>query len=202
MFDSCLNRSGAAIGLMCSAIFWSQNNGLQLSNMTIANTLGDNVDGGKHQAVALRSGGDKVQIDNVNILGRQNTFLVTNSYVEGDVDTVAGRGTVVFDNTTFYLVNSRTRQEGYVFAPATPPNQYYGFLAINSRFSAAGDNVAQLGRAWDLNVGQNGYIPGQSTNGQLVIRDSVINSGFNTAQALGSRRRFWSSLYRQCWLSG
>ena len=96
--------------------------------------------------MALRSDGDKVQINNVNILGRQNTFfvtnsgvqntlqnnrltrtLVTNSYIEGDVDMVSGRGAVVFDNTDFRVVNSRTQQEGYVFAPATQSNLFYGF---------------------------------------------------------------------------
>ncbi|VEB06713.1 pectinesterase [Klebsiella pneumoniae] len=44
---------------MCSAVFWSQNNGLQLQNLTIANNLGDSVDAGTHQAVALRSDGDQ-----------------------------------------------------------------------------------------------------------------------------------------------
>ena len=44
---------------MCSAVFWSQNNGLQLQNLTIANNLGDSVDAGTHRAVALRSDGDQ-----------------------------------------------------------------------------------------------------------------------------------------------
>ncbi|MCS5448754.1 putative acyl-CoA thioester hydrolase [Enterobacter huaxiensis] len=192
MFDNCLSKRTATIGVMCSAVVWSQNNGLQLQNLTIQNTLGDSVDAGNHQAVALRSDGDKVQINNVNILGRQNTFfvtnsgvqntlqnnrltrtLVTNSYVEGDVDLVSGRGAVVFDNTEFRVVNSRTQQEGYVFAPATQSNLFYGFLAVNSRFTAAGDGVAQLGRSLDVD---------SATNGQVVIRDSVINEGFNMAK--------------------
>lgn len=192
MFDSCQSKRSATVGMMCSAVFWSQNNGLQLQNLTIQNTLGDSVDAGNHQAVALRSDGDKVQINNVNILGRQNTFfvtnsgventlrndrqtrtLVTNSYLEGDVDIVAGRGAVVFDNTDFRVVNSRTQQEGYVFAPATLSNLYYGFLAVNSRFSASGNGVAQLGRSLDVDG---------DTNGQAVIRDSVINEGFNVAK--------------------
>ncbi|MFP5974573.1 putative acyl-CoA thioester hydrolase [Enterobacter mori] len=192
MFDNCQSKRAATIGVMCSAVVWSQNNGLQLQNLTIQNTLGDSVDAGNHQAVALRSDGDKVQINNVNILGRQNTFfvtnsgvqntlqnnrltrtLVTNSYVEGDVDLVSGRGAVVFDNTDFRVVNSRTQQEGYVFAPATQSNFFYGFLAVNSRFNAAGDGVAQLGRSLDVN---------SATNGQVVIRDSVINEGFNMAK--------------------
>ncbi|MGO3911667.1 putative acyl-CoA thioester hydrolase [Huaxiibacter chinensis] len=192
MFDNCQNKRSATIGVMCSAVFWSQNNGLQLQNLTIQNTVGDSVDAGNHQAVALRSDGDKVQINKVNILGRQNTFfvtnsglqntlqnnrltrtLVTNSYIEGDVDIVSGRGAVVFDNTDFRVVNSRTQQEGYVFAPATLSNLFYGFLAVNSRFTASGDNVAQLGRSLDAD---------SATNGQVVIRDSVINEGFNMAK--------------------
>lgn len=204
MFDSCQSKRAATVGVMCSAVFWSQNNGLQLQNMTIENNLGDSVDAGTHQAVALRSDGDKVQINNVNILGRQNTFfvtnsgvqnrlqndritrtLVTNSYLEGDVDIVSGRGAVVFDNTNFQVVNSRTQQEGYVFAPATQANLFYGFLAVNSRFSAAGNGVAQLGRSLDVDG---------NTNGQVVIRDSVINDGFNMtkpwADAAISKRPF------------
>jgi len=195
MFDRCQSKQGATVGVMCSAVFWSQNNGLQLQNLTIENNLGDSVDAGNHQAVALRSDGDKVQIDKVNILGRQNTFfvtnsgvqnalqnsrltrtLVTNSYIEGDVDIVSGRGAVVFDNTDFRVVNSRTQQEGYVFAPATLSNMFYGFLAVNSRFTAAGDGVAQLGRSLDADA---------ATNGQVVIRDSVINEGFNVAKPWG-----------------
>ncbi|HCO4392553.1 TPA: putative acyl-CoA thioester hydrolase [Escherichia fergusonii] len=192
MYDSCQSKRSDSIGVLCSAVFWSQNNGLQLQNLTIENTLGDSVDAGNHPAVALRTDGDKVQINNVNILGRQNTFfvtnsgvknrletnrqprtLVTNSYIEGDVDIVSGRGAVVFDNTEFRVVNSRTQQEAYVFAPATLSNIYYGFLAVNSRFNASGDGVAQLGRSLDVDA---------NTNGQVVIRDSAINEGFNTAK--------------------
>ncbi|MDY0923440.1 putative acyl-CoA thioester hydrolase [Leclercia sp. CFBP8987] len=196
MFDRCQSKHSATVGVMCSAVFWSQNTGLQLQNLTIENNLGDSVDAGNHQAVALRSDGDQVQIDKVNILGRQNTFfvtnsgventlknnritrtLVTNSYIEGDVDIVSGRGAVVFDNTDFRVMNSRTQQEGYVFAPATLSNMFYGFLAVNSRFTAMGDGVAQLGRSLDVD---------SATNGQVVIRDSVINEGFNMAKPWGN----------------
>ncbi len=208
MFDNCQNHRGETVGIMCSAAVWSQNNGLQLQNLTIQNTLGDSVDAGNHQAVALRSDGDKVQLNQVNILGRQNTFfvtnsdvqnrllsgkqprtLVTNSYIEGDVDVVAGRGAVVFENTEFRLVNNRT-QEGVVFAPATEPNLYFGFLAINSRFKTSGN--AQLGRSWDIETA------GVAANGQVVIRDSVISEGFNQARpwgdALNSQRPFTGNI--------
>ncbi|MTD40627.1 putative acyl-CoA thioester hydrolase [Erwinia sp. CPCC 100877] len=195
MFDNCQNRHEGNVGLMCSAVFWSQNSGLQLKNLTIQNTLGDAAGEGDHRAVALRSDGDKVQIDRVNILGRQNTFLVTNSdlrnrmmdnrltrtlvtnsYIEGDVDMVAGRGAVVFDNTEFRLVNSRIQTHGWVFAPATLSDMYYGFLVKNSRLIADGEGVAQLGRAWDLD---------NKSNGQVVIRNSIINAGFNQDRPWG-----------------
>src|SRR5690606_31189259 len=124
-------------------------------------------------------------VDNTLRTDRQTRTLVKDSYVEGDVDLVAGRGAVVFDNTDFRVVNSRTQQEGYVFAPATQANIFYGFLAVNSRFSAAGDGVAQLGRSLDID---------SATNGQVVIRDSVINEGFNVAKpwaaAGGTQRAF------------
>lgn len=204
MFDACQRTRANQVGIMCSAAVWSQNNGLQLQNVTIQNTLGDSVDAGNHPAAALRSDGDKVQLNNVNLLGRQNTFfvtnsdvqnrmlttrlprtLVTNSYIEGDVDIVAGRGTVVFEKTDFRLVNNRTEQ-GVVFAPATLANLYFGFLAVDSRFQGNGE--AKLGRAWDM------VTDGKPANGQVVIRDSVIGSGFDQAapwgDALGSQRPF------------
>lgn len=37
--------------------------------------------------MALRTDGDQVQINNVNILGRQNTFFVTNSGVQNRLET-------------------------------------------------------------------------------------------------------------------
>lgn len=87
---------------------------------------------------------------------RQTRTTVTNSYIEGDVDIVSGRGAVVFDNTDFRVVNSRTQKEAYVFAPATLKSVTYGFPATNSRFTASGDNVAQLGRALDVDGNSNG----------------------------------------------
>lgn len=40
MFDNCQSKRSATVGVMCSAVFWSQNNGLQLQNLTIQNTPG------------------------------------------------------------------------------------------------------------------------------------------------------------------
>ncbi|SUI03410.1 acyl-CoA thioester hydrolase YbgC [Salmonella enterica subsp. indica] len=40
MFDNCQSKHAATIGVMCSAAFWSQNNGLQLQNLTIEKHIG------------------------------------------------------------------------------------------------------------------------------------------------------------------
>lgn len=197
MFNDCQSKTTGAIGMMCSAVFWSQNNGLQLQNLTIINLPDENntTTAAAYPAIALRSDGDQVQLNRVNLVGRHNTFFVTNSdiqnrlqsqrltrtlvdncYIEGDIDLVSGRGTVVFDNSDFYIVNSATQQVASVFAPATLKNSAYGFLVTNSRFTAPGDGEAQLGHAWDID---------DSANGQLVIRDSIISAGFDTAKPWG-----------------
>ncbi len=62
MYDSCQSKRSDSIGVLCSAVFWSQNNGLQLQNLTIENTLGDSVDAGNHPAVALRTDGDRYRL--------------------------------------------------------------------------------------------------------------------------------------------
>ncbi len=70
------------------------------------------------------------------------------------------------------------------FAPHTPSNIYYGFWRSTAALTP-GDGVAQLGRSLDVDA---------NTNGQVVIRDSVINEGFNVAKpwadAVISKRPF------------
>lgn len=198
MFHSCLNRQPA--GLLCSAVLWSQNDGLQLHNLTIENSLGNSVDGGDHPAVALRSDGDKLQLEAVNLLSRQNTFLVTNSdlnnhllennrqprgfisnsYIEGDVAMVAGRGTLVFENSIFRIVTTRGTAQQYIFAPATLASVPYGFLVTNSQFIAPASARAKFGSNWDI------HGTSASVNGQLVIRDSTISAGFDNTNPWGN----------------
>lgn len=200
MFQSCLDRQD--IGVMCSAVLWSQNDGLQLQNLTIENSPGDSVDAGEHPAVALRTDGDRVQLNQVNLLSRQNTLLVTNSdiqnqpaedtrqprtlvtnsYVEGDIGIVTGRGALVFENSRFRIVNNRVKR-GYVFAPTTLASVPYGFLVVNSQFFAPADSQSLLGNHFNGNDGQ--------INGQVVIRDSLIDTGFNNTKPWGDETSSW-----------
>lgn len=211
MYNTCATLpADKVIDTPCAAVMWSQADGFQLKNLTVTNTLLDTVNGETHQAVALRVDGDKTQLENVRLIGRQDTFLVnvgeaptaanklgtypTNkiarayikgSYVEGDVDFVFGRANAVFDNCEFRVVSTRRTDPAIVFAPDTVPASSLGFLVINSRIT--GDKVHQglgkskLGRSWDQGASGTGYLVGKSPNGQLVIRDSYIDSSYDLA---------------------
>lgn len=192
----------------CSSVVWAQSQGFQLKNMTIANTLLDTVDNGTHQAVALRTDGDKTQLENLRLLGRQDTLLVNageaptqankigtypvdriarayikDTYVEGDIDFVFGRANAVFDNCEFRVISNRKKDRAVVFAPDTVPNNSFGFLVINSRMTGdagyLGTGNAKLGRSWDQGASATGYLVGKTPNGQIVIRDTSIDSSFS-----------------------
>ncbi|MBW9462305.1 putative acyl-CoA thioester hydrolase [Kluyvera sp. EC_51] len=205
----CAGRTSALIGTNCAAVFWAQSHDLQLYNLTIANSLLDTVDGGTHQGVALRTDGDRIQLQRVRLLGRQDTLylnisdrkndaltdrlyrvLVQDSYVEGDVDYVFGRANVVFDRVHFHTVSSRRSPEAYVLAPNTLPDNPYGFLVKNSRFTTddgyKGTFKAKLGRAWDQGAGKTGYLPGKTANGQALIVDSTVDSGYDALSPWGA----------------
>lgn len=215
MYDVCAKLPAAKpIDTPCATVVWAQSEGFQLKNLTITNTLLDTVDDKTHQAVALRTDGDKTQLESVRLISRQDTFLVNvgdaptadnkqgtyptnkiarayikDSYVEGDTDYVFGRANAVFDNCHFHTVSTR-KPGGVVFAPDTLPNNSYGFLIMNSRLTVdaayAKDDAptARLGRSWDQGASK-GYVPGQSPSGQLVLRNSVIAAGYDIQQPWG-----------------
>lgn len=197
MFQSCANRTSATVGL-CATVVWAQADDFQLRGLTVTNTLLDSVDAGTHQGLAVRTDGDRTQLELVRLVGRQDTFyanagtsgrisrvLVRASYIEGDTDFVFGNAVTVFEASRFQLVSSRKPTNGVIFAPSTNPLYPYGFLVLASTVTADEGYQAQaapsghFGRAWDQGAGA-GYVPGVSPNGQLVIRDSTLGAGFNT----------------------
>ncbi|MEV6843472.1 putative acyl-CoA thioester hydrolase [Actinoplanes sp. NPDC051411] len=196
MFQSCATKTSTTAGL-CATVVWAQSTDLQLKGLTITNTLLDTVDRGTHQALALRTDADRTQLEDLRLIGRQDTLLtnaddvariarvsVRDSYIEGDTDFVFGRAAAVFDRCRFRLVSSRKDSGGVIFAPNTAPSFPYGFLVTHSLIEAdAGYRAAPtgfLGRAWDQGASATGYLPGVTPNGQLVLRDSVLGRGFNT----------------------
>ncbi|GGN32122.1 pectinesterase [Actinoplanes campanulatus] len=197
MYQSCATRTSATAGL-CATVVWAQSTDLQLKNLTVTNTLLDTVDRGTHQALALRTDADRTQLEGLRLISRQDTLMtnaddvtriarvsVRDTYVEGDTDFVFGRAAAVFTNCTFRLVSSRKPSGGVIFAPNTAPSWPYGFLVTRSRIVAddgyAAAPTGRLGRAWDQGAGATGYLPGVTANGQLVIRDSLLGAGFDTA---------------------
>ena len=205
----CAGRTSKTIGTNCAAVVWSQSADFQLLNLSVANSLLDTVDGGTHQGVALRTDGDRVQLENVRLLGRQDTLYVNtsnrrneavtdrisrvyvkDSYVEGDVDYVFGRANAVFDNVHFHTVSTRRSPEAYVLAPNTLPDNPYGFLVKNSRFTGdggyQGSFKAKLGRAWDQAAGKTGYLAGKTANGQVLIANSTIDQSYDRLSPWGA----------------
>lgn len=209
LYHLCADQTTEVIGTRCSAVVWSQSDDFQLVNLSVVNSLLDSVDALTHQAVALRTDGDRVQLEKVRVISRQdslwlntsnrlNEFVrdrisrvsVSESYVEGDVDYVFGRANAVFDRVHFHTVSSRGSKEAYVLAPATLPGNRWGFLVRESLFTGdagyAGGFKAKLGRAWDQGAGQTGYLPGDTANGQLLIRDSLIDDSYDRLSPWGA----------------
>ncbi|GIJ71077.1 pectinesterase family protein [Virgisporangium ochraceum] len=193
MYRSCATRTQATVGL-CASVVWSESPGLELAGLTIVNTLPDLA--GTHQAVALRTDADRTLVERVRLVSRQDTFhtnaadatriarvVVRDSYVEGDTDFVFGRATAVFERVHFHVVSTRKPTDGVVFSPSTNPAHPFGFLVRHSLLTTDagydGAPTANLGRAWDQSAGSTGYLPGVSPNGQLVIRESAIDGGFD-----------------------
>jgi pectinesterase len=209
MYDTCASKQKSTVDTICSAVVWSQSDRFQMKNLTVMNTMLDAIGKGTHQGVAVRTDGDRVQLEHVRLIGRQDTFFVNtsnarneyvtdhisrayinNSYIEGDVDYVFGRANAVFDHDEFHSVTSRGPGESYVFAPDTMPSEPYGFLVINSKLTGdagfKGKLKAKLGRAWDQGASKTGYLPGKTANGQVVIRDSSMDASFDRLHPWGS----------------
>ncbi len=133
------------------------------------------------QAVAIKTAADRIVFDKVRFLGNQDTLYldsrhatipgrvyITNSWIEGDVDFIFGRGTAVIENSTIKALRRDSNPSGYVFAPSTPPGFSHGFLVVGSRIiSNAGPGTYYLGRPWH---------PGSSpdTDPRVVVRDTWI----------------------------
>jgi pectate lyase/pectin methylesterase-like acyl-CoA thioesterase len=183
--------SGSATAIVASA-------DVMLAHLTIANDATETqapAEGG--QAVALMTMADRVQLEGVRLVSRQDTFyakrpapteparvFVRGSVIEGDVDFVFGNATLVVDDSTLVSRAGRGARGGYVLAPSTPAAVPLGFLVQRSRFVAepgvAPASVA-LARAWDEAVPPGQWQEGRSPNGQALVRDSAL--GPHIAQA-------------------
>ncbi|MBL0888443.1 pectinesterase family protein [Myceligenerans indicum] len=142
-------------------------------NLTIENDY-DEAANGRSQALALYLNADRAVLDDLRLLGDQDTFLVNNNarayvsdtYIEGTVDFIYGGGIAVFHRCSIYEKRSTG---GPITAASTPAENPYGFLFYRSRISGATDDSTQLGRPWRQGA-------------QVVYRESELSATIETAQ--------------------
>jgi pectinesterase len=190
------NASAATIGTVGSATALVLAPNFQARDLTFKNSYVEGTVASPNQsAVALAVRGDKTLFENVSVIGNQDSLYIgaTNgttvmrayfkgSFIQGDTDFIFGPGTAVFHGGTIQSTGARvgTGGTGYVFAPSTQPGNAHGFLAVGSTFNYTGGATSgsvYLGRAWDQGVSSaSSYLNDSSPNGQVVIRDSILDA--------------------------
>lgn len=188
------NSTATTVGTLGSATFAVKAANFQARNLTFKNSYVEGTYASANQsAVALALRGDKTILENVSIVGNQDTLYIGSStattvmrayikasFIQGDTDFIFGPGTAVFHGSTIQSTGARigATGSGYIFAPSTQPGNTYGFLAISSTFNSTGGttaNTTYLGRAWDQGVASAAdYVSGTSPNGQVVVRDTSL----------------------------
>jgi pectinesterase len=164
-----------------------KSNGFQIMNLTLSNDFPTPASGSNLQALALKTTGDKIVLQNVRLHGFQDTIqlaaanatarsrvYVKDSFIEGDTDYIYGSATAVFDGVTVHYLSSRKgSNSGIIIAPSTSVGNELGFLFIRCTFTAdssAPANKVYLGRSWDTSSTT------PTPNGQGVIRDSELGA--------------------------
>jgi pectate lyase/pectin methylesterase-like acyl-CoA thioesterase len=218
--NPCLpDLSASSFGTFSSATLAIFSNDVQLAHLTVENDAMNGVragvgypvnvaESGGAQAVAFMTQGDRIQLEDVRLLGHQDTLYVRaapngagdrvyvhNSLIAGDVDFIFGAGTLVVDNSTILSRAGRRAvgNGGHILAPSTEPQTSLGILVNNSRLiSEAGLRAGSisLGRAWDQGVPKGAWQKGLSPNGQAIVRDSILGAHIGPWAASTSRRPF------------
>ncbi|MBI3369871.1 MAG: hypothetical protein HY021_15890 [Burkholderiales bacterium] len=155
--------SAATIGTGCSAVMLVANDGFQLRRLSVVNRYRQSrATGG--QAVAFKSeGADRVQLEQVHLLGHQDTLylrtrgadhiarsFIHRSLIEGDVDFIFGPGTAYFLDSEIRWVGARRGLTGgYIAAPSTALQVPHGLVFERCRFTSEGaaSGIA-LARQW------------------------------------------------------
>lgn len=208
--NSCTpNASAPTFGTAGSATFSAFAAGFQAKNITFSNDVTAIALAGTagSQAVALMTEADKVVLENVRILGHQDTLYletpgagevvrtyIKDSYIEGDVDFIFGGATAVLDTCQIQFVSDR-KTNGQVLSPSTDVHNAYGMLVTRGNFTADNTAIAGavgLGRAWDRSCTDlPTYVSacvaeGDYPNGQAVVRDSILGAQIAAAPWLAA----------------
>ncbi|WP_232547184.1 pectinesterase family protein [Propioniciclava soli] len=170
-------------GTTGSATMLITGNDVTVRNLTIENAFDEAAhDYASEQAVALKTQGDRLVFDTVRLLGDQDTLYAdspaagrlarsyyVNSFIEGDVDFIFGRGTAVFDRSTLHASDrGSTSNNGYVTAASTDVSLPYGFLITDSTITSdAPAGTFHLGRPWQPSGDAQAIA-------QVVVRNTVL----------------------------
>lgn len=170
--------------------------------ITFANTFdpASHPETNQHQAVAVKTSGDRLIFANDRFLGNQDTLYVNSpattvtsrqlfrdSYIEGTIDFIFGRGSAVFDRDTIFIKNT-TGTGPKMTAAATPAAQAHGFLITGSLIrSDAPAGSSYLGRPWPATA---------DANAQVTVRDSWLPAAIASApwQSWSSPPLAWQSV--------
>ena len=189
------DSSAMAGGTGQSASFTVAAAGFQAKNLTISNDF-DEVGTScstNCQAVALMTTNDKIVLENVRLIGNQDTVCfnttasnkvarvyLKNSFIEGDTDYIFGRATVVIEDSEMHYTSVwKLTGTGRQIAPSTAAANSMGYLLIRCNFTTqttTPTNKIYLGRSWDEGVSSASAWTSSSPNGQAVIRDSVLGA--------------------------
>ncbi|KAK7392292.1 hypothetical protein VNO78_20726 [Psophocarpus tetragonolobus] len=133
--------------------------GFIAKGITFENSAGPD----KHQAVALRSGGDFSAFYQCSFVGYQDTLYVHSLRqfyrecdIYGTVDFIFGNAAVVFQNCNLYARKPNENQKNLFTAQGREdPNQNTGISILNCKIAAAADLIpvkssfkSYLGRPW------------------------------------------------------
>ncbi|MDN4609536.1 pectinesterase family protein [Arthrobacter burdickii] len=202
--------TGTAYGTGGSQTMLVKGNNVTVKNVTIENAYKETGVNGE-QAVALKTTGDRLVFNNVRLLGNQDTLLAdsgdapiisrsyfVNSYIQGDVDFIFGRGTAVFQNSTINaLSRGSSSNNGYVFAPSTSDKNPNGFLLVDSTItsnaSANTFSLARPWRGWTDGYTKNGIV--YNSRGQVTIRNTDLPAAVRVAQP-------WADMAPNLWTDG
>ncbi|MBL0940015.1 MAG: alpha/beta hydrolase fold domain-containing protein [Gemmatimonadaceae bacterium] len=153
-------------------------------------------------ALALTDRSDRAVLNDVVLLGHQDTFFadagrtyVTRSRIDGNVDFIFGAGRVVFDDCDIIsLDRGSTSNNGYIAAPSTDVSTY-GMLFIRSRLKKASPSMApntvSLGRPW--HPGGNPRAVGMAIFVDTWMDDHISSKGWDRMSAgpTANGERIW-----------
>ncbi|EXU65164.1 pectin esterase [Streptomyces sp. PRh5] len=183
-----LKPGGGTYGTSGSATVAVEADDFQARNLQFVNDFNEgNTSITDKQAVALRTAGDRIVLDNIGAVGDQDTLLldsaskdkvgrvyVNNAWIQGNVDFIFGRASAVINKSAIRLVKRYDGSSGgYVAAPSTAAGRK-GFLLVNSNITGdVSSRSFYLGRPWHAGGDA-------SLDPQAIVRNTDLSAAIKT----------------------